>query len=69
MNPQWKEYTQANGLELPSYAIIAQEGPDHNRTFTAQVSVMGKPVATGVGNSKKAAEQAAAKAALESYRK
>ena len=59
-----QEYTQANGLELPSYQIIAQEGPDHNRTFTAQVSVLGKPVATGVGNSKKAAEQAAAKKAL-----
>ena len=64
-----QEYTQANGLDLPSYAIIAQEGPDHHRTFTAQVSVMGKAVATGVGNSKKAAEQAAAKAALEGYRK
>jgi len=59
-----QEYTQANGLELPAYQIIAQEGPDHNRTFTAQVSVLGKPVATGVGNSKKAAEQAAAKKAL-----
>ena len=64
-----QEYTQANGLELPSYQIIAQEGPDHNRRFTAQVSVLGKPVATGIGNSKKTAEQAAAKAALETYRK
>ncbi|MDD5897554.1 MAG: ribonuclease III [Clostridia bacterium] len=63
-----QEYTQAHGLDLPSYAIIAQEGPDHSRTFTAQVSVMGRPVATGVGNSKKAAEQAAAKAALQEYR-
>jgi len=64
-----QEYTQAHGMDLPSYAIIAQEGPDHNRTFTAQVSVMGKAVATGVGNSKKSAEQAAAKAALEGYKK
>jgi len=63
-----QEYTQANGLELPAYVIIAQEGPDHNRTFTAQVSVLGKPVATGVGNSKKAAEQAAAKKALKTLR-
>lgn len=63
-----QEYTQANGLELPAYEIIAQEGPDHNRTFTAQVSVLGKPVATGVGNSKKAAEQAAAKKALKALR-
>ena len=63
-----QEYTQANGLELPAYEIIAQEGPDHNRTFTAQVSVLGKPVATGVGNSKKAAEQAAAKKAMKTLR-
>ena len=61
-----QEYTQANGMDLPAYSIIAQEGPDHNRRFTAQVSILGKPAATGVGNSKKAAEQAAAKKALES---
>lgn len=64
-----QEYTQANGLELPAYQIIAQEGPDHNRTFTAQVSVLGKPVAIGTGNSKKAAEQAAAKKALVELKK
>ena len=64
-----QEYTQANGLELPAYAIIAQEGPDHDRRFTAQVSILGKPVATGVGNSKKSAEQAAAKKALEILKK
>lgn len=59
-----QEYTQAHGLALPTYAIIAQEGPDHDRRFTAQVSVQGKPIATGIGNSKKAAEQAAAQKAL-----
>ena len=64
-----QEFTQANGLELPAYEIIDQKGPDHNRTFTAQVSVLGKPVATGVGNSKKAAEQAAAKKALAELKK
>ena len=64
-----QEFTQANCLELPVYEIIAQEGPDHHRTFTAQVSVLGKPVAIGVGNSKKAAEQAAAKKALAELKK
>ena len=63
-----QEYTQANGLDLPAYEIVAQSGPDHDRRFTAQVSVQGRPVATGEGNSKKAAEQAAAKAALKAYR-
>lgn len=62
-----QEYTQAHGLALPQYAIIAQTGPDHDRRFTAQVSVLGVAVATGEGNSKKAAEQAAAKTALRLY--
>lgn len=59
-----QEYTQAHGLDLPAYEIIGETGPDHDRHFVAQVSVMGKPVATGQGRSKKAAEQAAAKLAL-----
>ena len=54
-------------MALPEYEIVGQSGPDHDRHFTAQVKVMGKPVATGEGNSKKAAEQAAAKAALRMY--
>ena len=59
-----QEYTQAHGMELPVYAIISQDGPDHQRTFTAQVSIKGRPMAQGVGRSKKTAEQAAAKKAL-----
>ncbi len=59
-----QEYTQAHGLELPAYEVIAQEGPDHDRRFTVRVSILGKPTATGTGGSKKAAEQAAAKEAL-----
>ena len=62
-----QEYTQAHEMALPEYEIVGQSGPDHDRHFTAQVKVMGKPVATGEGNSKKAAEQAAAKAALRMY--
>ncbi len=60
-------YTQAQGFALPEYAIIQETGPVHEPRFVAQVSVMGKPVATGEGSSKKAAEQAAAKAALAAY--
>lgn len=62
-----QEYTQAHELALPEYEIVSQEGPDHNRRFTARVSVLGKAVATGEGNSKKAAEQAAAREALKAY--
>lgn len=63
-----QEYTQAHGMELPSYQIIDQTGPDHDRHFVAQVSVMGKPLSTGKGGSKKAAEQAAARDALARLR-
>ena len=59
-----QEYTQAHGLELPAYEVIAQEGPDHDRRFTVRVSILGRPAATGTGGSKKAAEQAAARQAL-----
>ncbi|EIC08185.1 ribonuclease 3 [Microbacterium sp. oral taxon 186 str. F0373] len=45
-------------LAPPAY-VISAEGPDHNRVFTATVSV-GDATATGVGSSKKQAEMAAA---------
>ncbi|MEG0511675.1 MAG: ribonuclease III [Clostridia bacterium] len=63
-----QEYTQANEQGLPEYEIVDQSGPDHDRHFTAQVRVQGEAIATGEGNSKKAAEQAAAKAAMRRYR-
>ncbi len=46
------------GLTPPVYEIAA-EGPDHNRVFTATVSV-GDTAGQGVGSSKKQAEMAAA---------
>ena len=59
-----QEYTQAHEMGLPVYEIIGQDGPPHNRVFVAQVTVMGKTLAQGSGNSKKNAEMAAAKIAL-----
>lgn len=47
------------------YEIIEAYGPDHDRHFTAQVSIQGKPMAQGRGCSKKHAEMEAAKKALE----
>jgi len=54
------EYAQANGLALPHYAITKEEGPDHDRTFTVEVSVGEGRSGIGVGKNKKEAEQAAA---------
>ena len=63
-----QEFTQARGMELPAYEIIAEDGPPHARRFNARVCVLGVPRGTGVGVSKKAAEQSAAKQALASLR-
>ena len=60
-----QEYTQAHELGLPAYRIIDSTGPDHDRQFVAEVVIMGRQMATGKGQSKKSAEQMAARAALK----
>ena len=47
------------------YEVTSEDGPPHDRSFEVAVSVDGQLVGTGAGRSKKAAEQAAAAAALE----
>ena len=47
------------------YEIVDEEGPAHDRTFTCVVLVDGIAMGRGVGSSKKAAEQEAARRALE----
>lgn len=49
-----------------SYAVIAESGPAHERTFEVEARVDSKRVGTGTGRSKKAAEQMAAEEALGS---
>ena len=62
----WKtslqELSAEHGLGVPEY-VIADEGPDHMKTFTAQVRVAEELYGNGVGRSKKEAEQAAAETA------
>ena len=45
--------------------MIDESGPDHQKMFVAQVRVGDRVLATGSGNSKKSAEQAAACEALK----
>ena len=47
------------------YEIIDEKGPAHNKTFTCQVKVEGIVMGKGKGSSKKAAEQEAARMALD----
>ena len=48
-----------------AYALLNAEGPPHNRTFTAAAVIDGEEAGVGRGSSKKAAEQNAAKEALD----
>ncbi len=48
-----------------SYSVLNVDGPPHDRTFTSAAVVEAEHAGVGVGRSKKAAEQAAAKQALE----
>jgi len=59
-----QEYTMEKLKILPSYRIIQEKGPVHNKTFFAEVVVGGKVWGKGKGKSKKKAEQGAAKEAL-----
>ncbi len=60
-----QEYLQAAGQPMPSYETLGEEGPPHERVFTAAVLVNGRETARGKGTSKKRAEQEAAAAALK----
>ncbi|SFK48126.1 ribonuclease-3 [Lachnospiraceae bacterium KH1T2] len=54
---------QKRGEKL-SYALIAESGPEHNRSFTVAAMINDKEVSQGTGSSKKSAEQRAAYEAL-----
>ena len=49
----------------PVYEIIAEQGPDHYKTFEARVTIDDQPYGTGHGRNKKTAEQQAAREALK----
>ena len=60
-----QEKLQVNGDVSIKYNIIKEEGPDHDKRFTAEVECNGVKLATGTGRSKKHAEMDAARKALE----
>lgn len=60
-----QEAVQARGQAAPHYEIVREEGPPHDRTFTAQVCIAGLVAGEGTGGSKKQAQQQAAQRALE----
>ena len=56
---------QIHGDVLITYEVTSESGPAHAKEFEVQVSVNGKIIGQGRGRSKKAAEQEAAKKAVE----
>jgi ribonuclease-3 len=63
-----QELLQETSVEAPRYEVTSASGPDHDRDFECAVWHGGKELARGSGKSKKAAEVAAATAALEHLR-
>ncbi|MBQ9522046.1 MAG: ribonuclease III [Oscillospiraceae bacterium] len=60
-----QELIQHNPEHVMTYGLLDEQGPDHAKVFTMEVRVNGRQLGRGTGRSKKEAEQAAAKAALE----
>ena len=61
---QLQEKVQVEHNSMPDYSIIREEGPDHDKTFWVTLKVIDIET-QGSGKSKKAAEQDAARRALE----
>jgi ribonuclease-3 len=59
-----QEYTQAKYNSLPVYKIINEEGPDHEKIFEVYVKVNDEITGIGKGQTKKFAQQEAAKDAI-----
>lgn len=59
-----QEIVQQNPDEVLNYVLVGESGPDHDKRFNAEVHLNSNVIGTGIGRSKKQAEQEAAKKAL-----
>ena len=60
-----QELVQQKKNQVLSYALVGESGPDHDKKFEVEVSLNGQVIGSGIGSSKKRAEQAAAQVAME----
>ena len=60
-----QELLQVNGEIVISYQVVSETGPAHDKRFEVEVSADNRVIGRGKGRSKKLAEQAAAKNAVE----
>ncbi|MBX7232452.1 MAG: ribonuclease III [Bdellovibrionales bacterium] len=65
---QLQEKSQDLHRLTPTYVVIQETGPDHEKNFLVEVQIGNKTLAQGQGRSKKQAEQEAAKKALEEWK-
>lgn len=66
---QAQEIIQARYKTTPTYVIVKEEGPDHDKKFTVALLINKKEKAKGQGTSKQKAEENAALAAIEKIEK
>lgn len=64
-----QEFLQKRGPQTPVYEVVQTVGPEHDKVFTVQVSLLGQVLGCGKGHNKKSAEQAAAQHALTQLKK
>lgn len=60
-----QEVIQKNPEEKIEYVLVSESGPDHDKRFLIELRLNSNVLAKGIGRSKKAAEQMAAKQVLE----
>lgn len=60
-----QEFLQGRGRPPAEYRLAGESGPDHQKVFQIEVWINGEYMASGEGNTKKEAEQQAARSALE----
>jgi ribonuclease-3 len=60
-----QEWCQRHFDVLPLYVVIRESGPDHQKSFEVELSIRGEIVGSGMGRTKKEAEQKAARQAVE----
>jgi ribonuclease III len=64
-----QEICQREFDTLPRYHVLRESGPDHEKVFEVELVIRENKAGTGIGKSKKEAEQEAAREALEKIRK
>jgi ribonuclease-3 len=64
-----QEYTQDKLHITPTYKVLEDKGPDHDKTFTMGVFLNEKLIAKGSGSSKRKAEEQAAYKALQTIKR